>query len=134
MAKLCSKLETDSIYYRREIAQLRAAGRLLPIVPGEMWSDTAISDLATLPNSEQLAWKELLIICAKAKQSKPSAKWQRTAQTALAQVGRENFRQAVLQWFPLVDKPRTQPIKYIGGTDYNLLIHEVHVDILRGLV
>ncbi|NEZ66852.1 DUF4132 domain-containing protein [Leptolyngbyaceae cyanobacterium CCMR0082] len=129
---LCSKLEHGHIYYRREISQLRIASQLLPIVPGEAWSDVAISDLLALSTSAQSDWKKLLIICANAKQSKPSAKWKRISAAALEKVGHEDFCQAIVRWFPLVDKPRTQPIRHYE--DQSHLLHEVNVDILKGLV
>ncbi|MDV3352436.1 DUF4132 domain-containing protein [Leptothoe sp. LEGE 181152] len=128
---LCSKLEGGHIYYRREISQLRIASQLLPVVSGEAWSDVAISDLSAL-STAQSDWKKLLIICASARQSKPSAKWKRVSAAALDKVGHEDFCQAIVRWFPLVDKPRTQPIRHYE--DQSHLLHEVNVDILKGLV
>ena len=47
----------------------------------------------------------------------------------LAQFSR--LKEHLLRWFPLVDKPRTQPIK--GRPDYDQLLKDPHVELLRGL-
>jgi hypothetical protein len=136
IAIICSRLEDRSVYYSKKIAELRVASQLLTIVLGEAWSDAAIAYLKTRSPSAQLHWQSLFILCLQASQSRPSRKWQSAAEAIVEQIGRENFCQAILKWFPLVDKARTRPIdthtSYRG--DPNLLIHEIHADILKGLV
>jgi hypothetical protein len=136
IAKLCLKLESEPNYHPREIFQLRIVGQGSPITLGEAWSDVAVTDIERLSVEQKLHWRNLLIHCAQARQSKPSAKWLRTAQAELSEIGQESFCQAIVKWFPLVDLPRTQPFVYRGYTnDPNLLlIHDVNADILKGLV
>ncbi len=135
IAQLCARLDYGSSYYPRQISQLRISGQVLPIVPGEAWSDVAIHDIEGFSAVQQRHWKNLLIHCAQASQSRPSAKWQRTAQAELSEISETSFCQTVVKWFPLVDLPRTQPFENPGyATDPNLLIHDVNADILKGLV
>src|SRR5262249_45602124 len=66
--------------------------------------------------------------------SAPNKKWQKTAQVLLNPIGYETFRQHLLRWIPLVDKPRTirlPPKRW--GADPNELLHEGNADILRGM-
>ncbi len=52
------------------------------------------------------------------------------------EVGFDQFRQAVLKWFPLVDKPRTERIEkwHEYQPDPNNLIEPSNADVLKGLV
>ncbi|MGB8646900.1 MAG: DUF4132 domain-containing protein [Anaerolineae bacterium] len=108
----------------------------LPLIPGEAWSDAAIADVNTLDPTLQSAWSELIELCLRATGSAPSAKWTRSVDSLLAQIGAAAFRQAVCKWFPLVDLPRTQPVTdpHHYGPDPNLVLQDVNADILKGLV
>lgn len=125
---------------RRWAAHLKELGGLasetLPLVPGEAWSDSAIEEIEAMDGEARMAWVELLNLCAKAGGARPTAKWSREAGALLERIGRPAFESAVLRWFPLVDKPRTQPIERWSEwqPDPNLLIQEKNADILKALV
>jgi hypothetical protein len=125
---------------RRWAARLKELGGLetsaLPLVPGEEWSDSAIEEIEAMNGETRMAWVELLNLCAKAGSAKPSAKWSREANALLERIGHPAFEDAVLRWFPLVDKPRTQPIERWAEwqPDPNLLIQDKNADILKALV
>ena len=128
-----------SISLRKEI---RALEKLvtdvyeLPLVAGEAWSDQAIADIATLTDDRQNAWAKLLAHLQDASGSTPSVKWRKTAETLLQPLGDEVVRQALLRWFPLVDKPRTVEIEqgnHYWRSDRNHLLDDNNADILRGM-
>ena len=125
---------------RRWAARLKELGGLatssVPLVPGEAWSDAAIEEIEAMGGETRMAWIRLLNLCAKASGAKPTAKWSREASALLARIGRPAFEEAVLRWFPLVDKPRTQPIERWSEwqPDTNLLTQDKNADILKGLV
>jgi hypothetical protein len=125
---------------RRWAARLKELGGLetsaLPLAPGEAWSDAAIEEIEAMDDESRMAWVELLNLCAKAGGAKPTAKWSREASALLERIGRPAFEDAVLRWFPLVDRIRTRPIERWAEwqPDPNLLIQEKNADILKGLV
>jgi hypothetical protein len=55
---------------------------------------------------------------------------------SLQKIGRPAFENAVLRWFPLVERPRTNPVERWSEwqPDPNLLIQEKNADILKALV
>ncbi|MEM8604253.1 MAG: DUF4132 domain-containing protein, partial [Cyanobacteria bacterium P01_H01_bin.121] len=57
-------------------------------------------------------------------------------QPYLDQIGIPSFQQLLLQWFPLIDKPRTQPIEAWSEwmPDPNQMLNDRNADILKGLV
>jgi hypothetical protein len=110
--------------------------RRLPLVAGEAWSDAAINDIAALDGASRSAWIELLHACAKASGAQPTAKWLKATEPLLETVGFTRFKQAILKWFPLVDKPRTETILswLQWQPNPNYLIEPVNADLLRALV
>jgi Domain of unknown function (DUF4132) len=69
--------------------------------------------------------------------AKPSLRsWRKDAQPLLDAVGFESLKEHILRWFPLVDKPRTVPRERVHqwAPDYDNLIIEPHVELLRGMV
>ncbi|MEW6302739.1 MAG: DUF4132 domain-containing protein [Verrucomicrobiota bacterium] len=105
----------------------------IKIYPGEAWADAALADLHALSDGPKTLWAEFVNHCHGAKGSAPSAKWLKTAETLLKQIGFAEFKQRMLAWFPLVDKPRTQSLErpYDWGPDPNQLITPLHADLLR---
>lgn len=123
--------------YRKPAARVAALlGRApkFPMEPGEAWSDAALAYCQALPVEEQAAWIALLEHCADATSSSPSAKWRKAAAELLAEVGREDFKRALLVWFPLVNEPRTggSPLLFHGG-HHEMILIDPHMDLLRGL-
>ncbi len=123
-------------YASRLKAIVQAETAALALVPGESWSDTAIQTIEAMDQTTRSHWGQLLTVCATSTGGKPSAKWLKSAQALVAQIGWPSFSQALLAWFPLVDQPRTQPIEEWQPwmPDPNLLLNDVNADILRGLV
>lgn len=105
-----------------------------PFEKGEAWSDVALADLEALDAEERSHWLKLLNACTKASGSAPNAKWLKKSETLLNEVGFDKFRQAMLKWFPLVDKPRTQRIERWSEyeSDPNNLIAPASGDVLKG--
>jgi hypothetical protein len=124
---------------RRIITLMETAGpnsQDLPRVmlqPGEAWSDAAIADLKKTEGDQRAAWMHLLNHCQKASGGSPSSGWLKTAREFVKQGGVQEFRRRVLNWFPLVNLPRSRPVEH-GHPDPNQLIIEPHSDLLKGLV
>jgi hypothetical protein len=105
------------------------------IEPGEAWSDAALADLAEMEPSRRRAWTALLASCQAAGSGALSARWARDVLPLKNAVGRDDFRNCVLRWFPLVDRPpavRT-PRESIWEPDWDNLIRPPNVDLLKGL-
>ena len=124
---------------RRWSARLRELARLststLPLVPGEAWSDAAISDIEALDGEARAAWADLLQHCTRARGAKPGKKWSEEVEALIEKIGRPAFERALLNWFPLVDRPRTGPIERGSQwqPDPNLLLQDQNADILKAL-
>jgi hypothetical protein len=106
------------------------------LAPCEVWSATVTRELEALPASERDRFMELLRHCAGASASRPSDKWLKTGRAKLDAIGRDNFRRALLRWFPLVDRGRPHPL--VGpnwdNVDDQQRMHEANATLLRGLV
>ena len=110
------------------------AGKV-PLLPGEAWSDHAIATISHLPSNGQQQWLALFAVLQEAKGGSPTAKWQKAATTALEKLGYPQFKAAVVEWFPLVDKPRTLPVQrehHLQSDPSNQLIDE-NADLLRAI-
>ena len=124
---------------RRWAARLKELGGIstsaLPLVAGEAWSDATIAEIEAMEGERREAWIALMQLCTKASGAKPGVKWAREANALLEKIGHEAFENAVVRWFPLVERPRTRPVE--RGTqwlpDPNLLILDKNADILKGL-
>ncbi|MGK7906955.1 MAG: DUF4132 domain-containing protein [Synechococcus sp.] len=135
IAQTCNSL--DRWYYeRKHITELRrlisSYQETLAIQPGEAWSDRAIAQLKALSEDQRSPWLHLLEECAGTSGGKPSAKWLKAAKPHRQTIGLDSFQQSMLEWFPLVDRPRTQPLNdWRGDRDF---LHDQNADILKGLV
>jgi hypothetical protein len=105
------------------------------IQPGEAWSDAALADLAQMEGQTARAWNALLIYCRPTTATPFTDRWRAGAGSYVDAVGFDDFKEHVLRWFPLVDKPRTQP--YLSALpwepDHTHLLLPQHTTILRGL-
>ncbi len=124
---------------RKKVTHLREVlpvdDQLIPLQAGEAWADAALVDLEGLEPPARQAWNELLNACHEASGSTPTAKWLRSAQPLLERVGSDGFREAVVKWFRLVDKPRNTAIDSWSPwrPDPNLMIDPANADVLKGL-
>ena len=124
---------------RKKINTLILLGRLRGtttiLVAGEAWSDQAIADIQSWPDDVQMAWGQLLPLASQAGGGQPTPKWLNQITPFLEEVGFPAFRQTILKWFPLVDKPRTIPITEWSqwDPDPNNLLDDTNGDVLKGL-
>ena len=117
----------------RELAGLGSES--VPLAAGEAWSDVAIDDVEAEDEGRRKAWVELLHLCAGASGAKPSARWKKDAERYLEEIGFGRFKDTVVHWFPLVERPRTVRIEEWSEwvPDPNLLIEDSNADVLKGL-
>jgi hypothetical protein len=139
---LIKKIDATPDHYKRDLRKPKECIEIIlgqapeiPIRPGEIWSDAALADIAALTPAKQAAWAELLRLCQNASGAQPSAKWLANAEKILTKLlTNEKFKQAVLKWFPLVDRPLPEINAETGGrARHPLHICDLHADILRGL-
>lgn len=110
---------------------------LLPIDPGEAWSDRVYADLEDVPAELRTAWIAILDHATAASGSKPSARWLKNGDELVGKVTRESFRESVLSWLPLVDRPRTSPAPRYCRWDSDVGEHQLtarNADVVKGLV
>ena len=110
------------------------------IKPGEAWSDAALADINSQPGPSRVKWSELIELCKGTSGSTPSAKWLKTTGVLVDAVGRKAVCEHLTRWFPLVDRPRTQPIGLSNRHEHSSdarypddLITDGHMDVLKGL-
>jgi Domain of unknown function (DUF4132) len=121
------------LLHLKELAGL--APRESPLVPGDVWADAAIAEIATLAPDLHHAWLELLQQSAAASGSTPSAKWLKATRLLVERIGAMPFRTALRRWLALADQPRTRPVFESWGIERSpALLQERNVDILKGLV
>lgn len=134
-AALSASPDRDARKLGTRLQAISGGGQQLSLVAGEAWSDAAINQLAGLPQDAHSAWVELLGHCQSASAGKPGKKWLATAETLLDKVGFDAFSANVLDWFPLVDKPRTRVIEKWSDwmPNPNLMIDDRNADALKGL-
>ena len=101
-----------------------------PLVEGDIWANTALSELRKLDSKTQKAWAELLLNCLRVTGSAPSSKWLKSVDKYLDNIGIPNFFNKLSQWFPLVDKARAAPASRYDNVQTLL---PVNADLLKGL-
>ena len=107
----------------------------LPLEPGDVWADVALDDIRALEDPMEDAWRKLLQGCATASAGAPTTKWLAAVRPSLETIGFASFKALVLRWFPLADKPRTEPLTtgHAWLNDRPLLLQDRNADILKGL-
>lgn len=107
-----------------------------PLDAGEAWSNAAIEDLKRISPEQQSRWCRLLQHCQKAESSKPTQRWMKAASQLVEAIGRQEFKDRVLQWFELVAFPRPvhqEPVDPRYTPDPDQLIADGNSVILKGL-
>lgn len=127
--------EYDIMKLAERLKSVLSAGPVIPLEPGEAWSDVAIADIENMNTPSWTAWVELLQHCQKASGGKPTKKWLKTVEPLIAGIGEQQLSEHLTRWFPLVDKPRTDVIDSWSQwvPNPNLMIIDLHADILKGL-
>jgi len=100
----------------------------IPLEAGDVWADTALAEIQELDVKTQTTWAELLLYCLRASGSAPSSKWMKSADAHISMIGVADFFDALIRWFPLVDKPRAGTVN-----DRVTSLNAVNADILKGL-
>lgn len=136
VAKLRGGRDPDCRKAADRMAKLLMSEPAAHLDPGEAWSDAVIADLESMEPDRRRAWSALLVSCQEAGDGKPTAKWIKDVRPLLDKVGRDDFKEHLLRWFPLVDRPRTQPKarQHEWEPHYGDLIEPHHVALLKGLV
>jgi hypothetical protein len=121
--------------YADRLQALLSGGPQIHLEPGEAWSDAALADPGRMRGKARQAWDALLLHCQSGGRGKYSERWRTEAEPLLNAIGFDSLKEHLLRWFPLVDKPRTQPIPHQNQwqPDYDQLIKDPHVELLRGL-
>src|SRR5262249_35516896 len=105
--------------------------------PGEAWADAVLADVAALPEESQSAWKRLFAHAQNSESAKPTSAWRKEAQTCVAAIGDEPFRQCIARWFGIVTVPpmRTVQHTYAGRTWENQQTSgsDRNISLLKGL-
>ena len=140
VARLSDALEDrEQVADRRVVAarlrKLITSGPEARIKPGEAWSDVALGDLEAMPSAHRAAWHALLASCQQAGAGKPGVKWLKSVRPMIEAVGRSDFKDRLLRWLPLVDRPRTviEPRRNRWEPPTDDLIEPPHVELLKGL-
>jgi hypothetical protein len=110
---------------------LLPGGRRIEIHPGEAWADVALEDLGKVKGEQKQAWETLFLHCQTGGASSFTSRWLEEVEPHIDAVGFDALKEHLLRWFPLVDKPRTQPIE--RRPEHDQLIIDPHVELLRGL-
>ena len=103
----------------------------LPLSAGDVWADAALRDLRSFEPEVQTAWAELLLHCLRTTGSAPSSKWLKGTDKYLEAIGKQEFFNTLLNWFPRMDEPRP-PTLVQHLPSYHLM--QVNIDVLKGLV
>lgn len=128
---------------RRYIRRLREwaspadeSAAVIPLAPGDVWSDQVVVDITQMPFDRRKLWSALLIHLQRANGSAPTTKWRNEARTLVAPIGEAELRSRLLTWFPLVDTPNPIPEsrRHPLSPPDTLLLIDANADILRGLV
>ena len=130
-----------SLQERRWVMRLRElAGETeaqLPLVKGDAWAEVALRHIHSLPKEGKTGWAELLVHCLRVSGSRPSIKWMKEAESYITTLGRDEYRSALLDWFPRASEPRPEPASVYYHADNNHMVwylEPVNCDILKGLV
>jgi len=103
----------------------------------EAWTRHLRGQLDALDPPARTAWHALLLHCNTASQSKPSRKWLQQAEPLLADIGPAAFANVLSGLLAQIGQPGTPQVKQFYGQEITLeptLIHDMHSDLLRGLV
>ena len=110
------------------------------IQPGETWAGAAREALLKLDNEQASRWYTLIRQCLDNNSSKPSQKWLAEANVVVEQIGPQQVKAYLLNWFPLIKSKRVDNVArddddedyYYRDTTY--VISENNTRLLRGLI
>jgi hypothetical protein len=115
------------------LSKLIGDGAQFYLVPGEAWTDALNHDLTQSPREKRRNWVSLLTHLLSADGARPSAKWLKTTQKLVDEIGAPDVRHNLLNWLALVNKPRT--IRRLGDPrSTGDVMHEENANVLRGML
>jgi hypothetical protein len=94
--------------------------------PGELWSDTALRDLQTMPVETREAWQAVFAVAGAVPDGNRSRTWQKSAAKAREQIDDAEFYDRVCAWFEQVTTPPQPPPSLQNyprfGSQYNITL------------
>lgn len=135
-SKLIELNTPDEVKVAINIERMLNPERHLPLFRGEAWSDAAIDAIESMDDARRDAFRAVMIHAGRLTAGKPSAKWKKEAAVCVERAGEERLRGLLVEWFALVDKPRTRPLErtdWRTGTHGDQLLLDHHSDVLKGL-
>ena len=109
----------------------------LRFTSGEVWSATLQNALDHFQSDAQSTWHALLDHCETANSAKPSKKWLNTATEVIKAIDRQQFIDTATETLLQIGKvgiPEHRQAFFYSHEPDPTQIHEVHCDLLRGLV
>ncbi len=97
----------------------------------DLWAAPINEFLASLETSQGGLWDDLIVYARTATASKPSGKWLKQADSLLEAVGRDNFREKIVEWFQGV-RPTVRTSRFLGLPEPPM--NEQNAEVLKGLV
>jgi len=114
-----------------------ASSRAVALGADEAWTRAIVAALDGMDESTRAAWCALLLHCALARASKPSATWIKGARSMIETIGATGVSQLLVSVLGEIGKagqPAHDHVNALGYTPDPTQIHEAHSDLLRGLV
>lgn len=113
----------------------------IPLRATDVWACRVLEESNGLSDAQYDAWVALLKHCDTASASKPAAKWLKTADNLLRNLGGDEFRQRLRAWLPLSAKARQcEALKCDREEGYRSVLvddwelDDFNTDVLRGLI
>lgn len=107
----------------------------ITLLPGECWSDDALSTINSMSGGRRSAWISLFNHARTASTSTPTMKWLEKARTIVDAIGENDVIEALMRWFSMVGKHGKAP-GYVKGflVDDNTVPLQENSDFLKGMV
>jgi hypothetical protein len=92
-----------------------------------------------MAQTDRLFWYRLLPIAQKATGSKPSEKYLNDTKVIINELGSDNFKQTIHEWFQfLINLKERETLKYYSGSTFNYTYYEyitpVNAEAVKGLI
>ncbi len=140
LEQVCGMLEHEvmapEVKMRNRLKRMLSPSNAYPVTKGEAWTDCVIENLGNMDDARRAHWISLLEHCQEASGARPTKKWTRISLERLEPIGMDAIASCLVNWFSLVDEPRTLPGPrgdWRTGTHGDHLILDHHGDVLKGL-
>jgi hypothetical protein len=120
----------DENRLRVALNELLTAPKATPLDPAEEWAKEAAEEISKVPAELRFPWESLIQHAAAATGTQPTKSWLAKAETALSNVGNDEFASRTARWFAAVSAPKPKDaMEYFGKSP----MREMNADILKGL-